>query len=78
MQDPIGCYLRIRDFYLTYLDTAFRIGNKEVALERRELLERPGTLCTEPYIEPIPRYKHSDLGFLDLLTEMGASNPQSG
>ncbi len=69
MQDPIGSYLRIRDLYLTYLDTAFRIGNTEVASERRALLTRPGALCTEPYIEPLPRYKHSRISLVDLLAE---------
>ncbi len=69
LQDPIGSYLRIRDLYLTYLDTAFRIANREVATERRALLTRPGALCTEPYLEPLPRYKHSKSSLLDLLVE---------
>ena len=56
MQDPIGTFERIRELYLSYLDTAFRIGDESVAEERRELLRKPGTLCTEPLIEPIPIY----------------------
>jgi ATP-dependent helicase YprA (DUF1998 family) len=56
MQDPIGTFERIRELYLSYLDTAFRIGDESVAEERRELLRKPGSLCTEPLIEPIPRY----------------------
>src|SRR5262245_45756042 len=57
MIDPIGCFRRIRSLYLTYLDTAFRIRDPEISAERRHLLEEPGTLCTEPLIEPIPAYE---------------------
>lgn len=56
MLDPIGGFQRIRDFYITYLETAFRVRDSGVSLERRNLLETPGKLCTEPLIEPIPRY----------------------
>jgi DEAD/DEAH box helicase domain-containing protein len=57
MQDPIGGFYRIRELFITYLETAFRIANPAVTRERRSLLQRPGTLCTEPIIEPIPRYR---------------------
>lgn len=56
MQDPIGGFERIRDFYITYTETAFRIRDPGVSRERRDLLESPGSLCTEPLLEPIPRY----------------------
>ena len=58
MQDPIGGFQHIRDLYLTYLETAFRIRDRDVSVERRALLERPNTFCTEPLIEPLPRYKN--------------------
>jgi hypothetical protein len=57
MYDAIGSFLRIRDQYLAYLETAFRIANPLVTAERRALLETPGELCTEPFVEPIPRYE---------------------
>jgi len=57
MIDPIGGFLRIREHYLRYLETAFRIRDASVARERRALLEQPGSLATEPLIEPIPRYQ---------------------
>ena len=60
MLDPIGGFLRIREQYITYLETAFRIADPDVARERRDLLERPGQLCTEPYLEPVPRYESVD------------------
>lgn len=56
MIDPLGGFQRIRDLYITYLETAFRIGDAQVSAERRRLLESGGTLCTEPFIEPITRY----------------------
>ena len=69
MQDPIGAFERIRAFYISYLDTAFRIGDESVAEERRLLLRRPGTLCTPPLVEPIPRYEPSNVGFEAMLDE---------
>lgn len=56
MYDPIGGFLRVRELYLAYLETAFRIGNAPISTERRTLLERDGTLCTSPLLEPLPRY----------------------
>lgn len=60
MQDPIGSFERIRAFFLSYLDTAFRIRDEGVAEERRRLLRKPGQLCTEPLIEPLPQYENCD------------------
>ena len=57
MIDPLGAFYRIRAQYLSYLDTAFRIGDPDIASERRALLLEPGQLCTEPLVEPITRYK---------------------
>ena len=57
MNDPIGGFERIRDLYITYLETAFRIRDAMVSGERRRMLETPGRLCTEPFIEPITRYE---------------------
>ena len=63
MHDPIGSFERIRDLYLTYLETAFRIRDEEVSRERRALLEGQLTssgsadaLATDPLVEPVPRY----------------------
>ena len=67
MHDPIGGFERIRDLYLTYLETAFRIRDPGVSAERRALLERPGELCTEPLVEPVPRYAPSGVGLHDLV-----------
>ena len=54
---PIQSFNSIRDFYLAYLETAFRIRHEEIQKLRRELLEKSGTLTTEPFLEPIPHYQ---------------------
>ena len=60
MYDPLGGFYRIREQYLTYLETAFRIANHAVSAERRHLLLTPGQMCTEPLIEPLTRYRAVD------------------
>ena len=37
MQDPIQTFEAIRDFYITYLETAFRIGDNQIQKIRRDL-----------------------------------------
>lgn len=73
MHDPIGGFERVRDLYLTYLETAFRIRDEGVSAERRALLETPGQLCTEPLVEPVPRYASSGLALEDLAGPAGIS-----
>ena len=67
MLDPIGAFSRIRDFYISYLETAFSIRNRQVSGERRSLLESRGSLCTDPIIEPLTRYKTTDFTLADLI-----------
>ncbi|MEZ4458353.1 MAG: DEAD/DEAH box helicase, partial [bacterium] len=66
MLDPIGGFERIRDFYITYLETAFRIRNPELQAERRRMLEQAGTLCTHPLFEPVPDYRSSGKRLKDI------------
>lgn len=61
MKDPHASFKAIRDYYITYLETAFRIGDESIQARRRALLEETGTLCTAPYIEPLPGYR--DYGY---------------
>lgn len=69
MQDPIQTFEEIRDFYITYLETAFRIGDHQIQKIRRDLLEEIGTLATEPLIEPLPTYTESGVKIESLLDE---------
>src|SRR5208337_2700616 len=72
MIDPIGAFYRIRDFYISYLETAFRIGDAAVSRERRALLEMSGELCTAPIIEMLPRYERVSF----LLHELAVGSAQ--
>lgn len=71
MHDPIGVFTRIRELYLSYLDTAFRIEDPVIAQERRALLREPGKLCTDPLLEPQPQWQQDERCFANLLTEQG-------
>jgi DEAD/DEAH box helicase domain-containing protein len=71
MHDPIGAFTRIRELYLSYLDTAYRIEDPSLAAERCDLLRRPGSLCSEPLLEPLPRWAPDSRRFADLLDEAG-------
>ena len=59
MLDPIGGFLRIRNLFLDYLDTAFRIRDPIITKERQDLLKQNNTICTDPLLEPVPRYQPS-------------------
>ncbi|WP_242392216.1 DEAD/DEAH box helicase [Anaeromyxobacter oryzisoli] len=78
MQDPVGSFEQVREFYISYLDTAFRIADPGVAAERRWLLRTPGTLCTDPLIEPMPRYQSDSVGFADLIRGNRDDDPLKG
>jgi DEAD/DEAH box helicase domain-containing protein len=75
--DPIGSFERIRDLYLSYLDTAFRIGDQALSEERRRLLRRPGTLTAEPLLEPMPLYATA-YGIHELRRPRPSADPLEG
>ncbi len=54
--DPLLLHAQLEDAYLRYYDTAFRLRDPLLRAERRRLLERPGTVFTEPLIEPVIPY----------------------
>ncbi|EOX8522746.1 DEAD/DEAH box helicase [Salmonella enterica subsp. enterica serovar Cerro] len=66
MLDPIGGFRRIQDFFISYIETSFRIADPFVAASRRELLNSSGEFAAEPYIEPVLRYESSDKTLEDL------------
>ena len=39
MNNPLETFESIRDFYISYLETAFRIGSSDIQTKRRALLE---------------------------------------
>lgn len=57
MIDPVGTHNSIRDYFISYIETAFRIRNKGVSQERRDLFKQTNALCSDPLIEPVPFYE---------------------
>lgn len=57
MLDPLGGHDRLREFFISYLDTAFRIRDEKLSTARGALLRETGTLTTSPFLEPVPRYE---------------------
>ena len=74
MLDPLGAFESIRDLYISYLDTAFRVRRPALTSARHDLLRSMGTLTTAPYIEPVPRYTTSTHSLSDFI-DMGEGNP---
>lgn len=72
MLDPIGSFERMRDYFVSYLDTAFKIRRHDVAGARRTLLATAGRMCAEPFIEPVLRYRSADCRLEALIDEPGA------
>lgn len=60
MLDPVGGFGRIKDFFISYVETAFRISDRRTAAARRALLESEGMLATVPFIEPVLRYRPAE------------------
>ena len=61
MRDPVGAYQRIADSVVSYIETAFATRFPSLEEERRDLLRRPAALSQEPWIEPLPQYKSSQM-----------------
>ncbi|WP_181871023.1 DEAD/DEAH box helicase [Sphaerisporangium album] len=54
--DVTRTFEALRDAYLRYYDTAFRIRDPRLRAERRALLNVPGGMYAEPYVEVRPEY----------------------
>ena len=72
MLDPIGSFERMRDYFVSYLDTAFKIRRQDVAEARRQLLATAGRMCAEPFIEPVLRYRSAEKPLENVIDEPGA------
>ena len=66
--DVIGAFNKVRDSYIAYVKTAFGTQYPGLEAEREQLLRRPGEICQEPWLEPIPRYRLSGKKIQDLVT----------
>src|ERR1019366_6020659 len=61
MENPFHIFDSIRQAYLRYLDSPFRLRYQALLNERRALLDRDGQLYREPLYEPISPYESSGL-----------------
>ena len=60
---PLTMYDSLRKAYLSYYDTAFRIRDESIQVERRHLLDEDSVLFTEPLLEPVADYlSHHTVG----------------
>ena len=64
--DVVGAFDKVRQSYIDYVKTAFGTQYPGLESERQQLLEQPGTICQEPWIEPIPQYRLSGKKIEDL------------
>ncbi len=76
MIDPLGGFEHLRELYISYLDTAFRVRRPDLADRRRALLREPGTLAARPFVEPVLRYARDERFLEDLIPDF-EGNPLS-
>ncbi len=53
---PVDVTRRLRDSYLRYIESAYRLADGAVRTERRELLEDQKLILADTLIEPVPPY----------------------
>ena len=61
MFEPIQAFENLKEYYLRYIETAFRIASPELQKNRRDLIKKIGNLSTEILLEPMPKYESSGL-----------------
>jgi DEAD/DEAH box helicase domain-containing protein len=71
MNDPFLSFDKIKDAYLRYLDSPFRIRYDVLMQERRDLLNRDGELFREPLLELMNPYKSSGRTIAVACKELG-------
>ena len=73
MSNPIRLFENLREMYLRYLESPFALRYRDLAAERRRLLDQDGRIYRLPMIEPLPPYQssgqHLDSALGDLLSE---------
>jgi Lhr-like helicase len=61
----------LRSAFLRYYETAYELRDASVSKERRALLERPGVMFTEPYVELMPTYPDSSDTIAEIFDDLG-------
>lgn len=73
MNDPFRTFNELREAYLRYLDSPFRLRYPALMEERRSLLDQDRQLYREPLFEPIVPYESSKMTARAACTQMGVS-----
>src|SRR5580658_3378328 len=72
MKDIFETEIIVRETYLSYLRSPFRLRNPSVAAERDQLLMKPGSVYQPLYLEFAPAYSLSGQSASDIASEVGA------
>ena len=73
MDDPFRTFDELRNAYLRYLDSPFRLRYGALMDERRKLLDQDRQLYRRPLFEPIVPYESSGLSIHDACTRLGVA-----
>ena len=73
MNNPFGIFDDLREAYLRYLDSPFRLRYSALMEERRQLLDQDRQLYREPLFEPIVPYEVSTSAIHAAAKQVGAS-----
>lgn len=71
MEDPFKTFDEIRQAFLRYLDSPFRLRYQALNEERRALFDRDRQLYRDPLFEPIVPYESSGLTIHDACARLG-------
>ncbi len=73
MDNPFRIFDEIRQAYLRYLDSPFRLRYDALLAERRELLDRDRQLYRDPLFEPLTPHESSQLAVAQACARLGVS-----
>ncbi|MBF2018489.1 MAG: DEAD/DEAH box helicase [Rivularia sp. T60_A2020_040] len=74
MNDPFRIFDSIRQTYLRYLESPFRLRYAALMSERKAMLDRDGQLWREPLLEPIAPYLLSGLTVAQACEHLGVDS----
>lgn len=71
MESPFRTFDQLREAYLRYIDSPFRLRYEALMQERRALLDQDRQLYRQPLFEPVPPYDTSGLGVRQACNRLG-------
>lgn len=74
MNDPFKIFDSIRQTYLRYLESKFRVRYEALMSERRAMLDQDGQLWREPLLEPIAPYLPSGFTIAEACQHFGINS----